>query len=126
MTHSSKPTILIVDDSLDHQELLRMILEGEGYRVASAYNGKEALEVLLNNDQRFCMILLDLMMPLMDGPTFRKNQLENEKISAIPVIIMTASIHSASELKNISYTEFIKKPIDIDHLLTLTQKYQCA
>src|SRR5262245_22499124 len=81
--------ILIVDDDSDLRETIREVLDDEGYETAAAGNGAEAL-AWLREAPLPALILLDLMMPLMDGWRFREEQLKDDRIAAIPVIVMTA------------------------------------
>lgn len=81
--------ILIVDDSVDSQELLTTLFESIGYSVHHVSNGVEALALLSTSGNLPDVILLDYNMPMMNGSEFRTRQLENIEIRAIPVIVMT-------------------------------------
>ena len=81
--------ILIVDDSTDNQELLKIILLSNGYTVHCASNGHEALQMLLELSTLPDLILLDAQMPVMDGYEFRVQQNMTDRIKNIPVIVMT-------------------------------------
>jgi CheY-like chemotaxis protein len=83
-------TVLIVEDDLDTREMLGRFLELEGYKVETAENGRRALE-RLGSGVGACVILLDLMMPVMDGWAFRRAQRLDPEIADIPVIVLTAS-----------------------------------
>lgn len=109
-------SILIVEDDKSICDILKEILIDEGYNVSTAQNGKEALEYLQNNTHPD-LILLDVMMPIMDGITFRKAQLNNPQISQIPVIIMSADINIVSKIDSLNNQGFIKKPLEIDDLI---------
>jgi two-component system chemotaxis response regulator CheY len=82
--------ILLVDDQFDVQEVTRLVLESEGYRVVTANDGSEALR-MLRDGLRPSVIVLDLMMPGMDGIAFRRVQIEDPELAAIPTIIYSAS-----------------------------------
>ena len=82
-------TMLVVDDMEINRASLESIFEKE-YRILQASNGEEALQVLKNCNYNVDMILLDLMMPVMDGQTFMEIQKKNSKMSNIPVVIITA------------------------------------
>src|SRR5687767_5128531 len=82
--------ILIVDDDADVRESIREALDDEGYRVATAANGKAAVRLLRDDNLRPDLILLDIMMPEMDGWAFRAEQRKDPKIASIPVIVFTA------------------------------------
>jgi two-component system chemotaxis response regulator CheY len=83
--------VLIVDDAPDIRLILTVALTDVGYQVASAANGQEALVLLRDAAERPCVIVLDLMMPIMDGWTFLAEQQADEALAAIPVIILTAA-----------------------------------
>lgn len=81
--------VLIVDDDPDVLEALESFVSSEGYAVLAARNGKEAL-ALLERRQLPCLILLDMMMPDVDGWQFRKLQLADRRLANIPVVVITA------------------------------------
>jgi CheY-like chemotaxis protein len=114
-----KKPILIVDDDKDIQASIKMILELKGYGVVSASNGKEALTYIQDINPP-ALILLDLMMPAMDGFEFLKKLETDYKALAVPVIVMSAARNKATEVKN--YTTLLK-PFDIDYLLTLVERH---
>jgi signal transduction histidine kinase/CheY-like chemotaxis protein len=89
--------VLIVEDDLPAQEMTRRMLEKEGLKVITCVNGLEAVEQVRKNKPD--LILLDLMMPVMDGFEFMKELKENEEWKTIPVVILTAADISASERK---------------------------
>src|SRR5690349_18126466 len=92
-------SVMVVEDDRAIRETLCALLVDEGYRATGAANGREALDIL-RRDDRPCVILLDLMMPVMDGPTFRAEQLQDPNLRSIPLVIITAGGHfSATSLK---------------------------
>jgi CheY-like chemotaxis protein len=107
--------ILIVDDDADVRETLRELLEAEGYRCAAAANGQAALMYLGGASPS--LILLDLMMPVMDGFDFRKAQLENESWRNIPVIVVSASGRSKPAARDMAAADYLDKPIDVQLLV---------
>ena len=80
--------VLIVDDDPDVRRMIRLLLETSGYETMSAANGAEALERI--HECRPCVVLLDMMMPVMDGFEFRRQQLSDPEISDVPVVCLTA------------------------------------
>jgi CheY-like chemotaxis protein len=113
---TSKP-ILIVDDDKDVRIALAELLEGEGYTVAGAHNGREALK-LMRGGLHPAIILLDLMMPVMDGWDFRSEQQRDPALSHVPVVIVSASGFSAESI----HTQFrpagyVPKPLEHKQLL---------
>lgn len=112
---TSKP-ILIIDDDQDIQSAITMVLEFHGYKVHSVFNGQEAIDLFAKDEATPSLILLDLMMPVMDGFQFLKHFEMHPKASGIPVIVMTAAKNKAMEIKN--YTTLLK-PFDVKILLNL-------
>jgi CheY-like chemotaxis protein len=109
-----KPTVFIVEDDLDTREMLARFLELEGFTVESAENGKQALE-RLGGGGRVCVILLDLMMPVMDGWQFREAQVQDENLAKIPVIVVSAA--GRDRIERIDADAYMAKPVDLDELL---------
>ena len=109
--------ILVVEDEPGVREVLTEFLTDEGYAVASAVNGRDALDQLTNG-LRPCVILLDLTMPVMNGWEFRTHQLADPLLRAIPVVVCTATPRVGDEF---SGSTIIHKPIDLEMLLTAVQ-----
>ena len=109
--------ILVVED--DERLLAAMVslLKLVGYTALGVPNGYVALE-RLRGEQAPCLILLDLMMPVMDGWQFRKRQLADPKLAAVPVIVCSA--HGASEeVTPLRVQHYVEKPLDVRALLHL-------
>ena len=87
----SSGAILIVDDDNDVRSALSELLEEEGFSVKGAPNGREALALLRGGTVHPAVILLDLMMPGMDGWDFRSEQMRDPQLAAVPVVIVSAS-----------------------------------
>ena len=117
----SERKILIIEDAVDIRYLLKSLFETEGFAVEQAGNGQEALDLLYRSTSLPNMILLDLMMPIMDGYEFRAKQESDPRIASIPVVVMTADGDIGSKKTRIRATEFLKKPVDINKLLTLVR-----
>jgi len=79
--------ILVVDDDAEIRELLRVALSADGYSVAGVPDGREALHYLRSHADT-CIILLDLMLPVMDGVAFRAAQLRDRSLAWIPIVVM--------------------------------------
>jgi CheY-like chemotaxis protein len=109
---SAKRSVLIVEDDPDALEALGDLLDSHGYAVASARNGAEALE-LLGRSPLPGLIVLDLLMPTMDGWEFRRRQKKDPRIANIPVVVVSAS----SAAKPIDADSILRKPVNIDRLL---------
>jgi len=113
-------SVLVIEDDQGIRETLRLALEVEGYLVYTATNGKEALE-LLSNVPSPCLILLDLMMPVMDGWAFSEALDRDNVLATIPVVVVTAFEEKATALKK-KY-EVVKKPVDIDRPMNTVAQY---
>lgn len=114
--------ILIVEDDNSIRELLVELLQSEGYEVGSAINGLEGINYLQNNSAPD-LILIDLMMPIMDGYTFRTEQLKNAKWSKIPIVVMSAEANAKEKLKNFGITAFLSKPVELETILKAVEQY---
>ena len=109
------PSVLIVEDDRDTREMLEHFLQLEGFEVRSAPNGDAALHSL-QSGARPCVILLDLMMPVMNGWQFREAQTRNPDFSTIPVIVVTAA-GPRGEVPRIDADGWVSKPVDLEQLL---------
>ncbi|MGA2623910.1 MAG: response regulator transcription factor [Bacteroidota bacterium] len=108
--------ILVVDDEKDIVDLLKYNLQKEGYTVSTAFNGKEALE---KTQERPNLILLDVMMPELDGWEVVKEIRRNESTSRLPVIFLTAKCNDVDEILGLELgaDDYIRKPISIPKLI---------
>ncbi len=106
--------IVIVDDDSDVREALGEVLTEEGYSTALFENGRAALQYLRDGAPPAALILLDLMMPGMNGWQFREEQLKDERLREIPVVVITAS-----RLGNeaIQAREVLFKPVGLGELM---------
>lgn len=113
------PCVLIVDDDGDVRSVLSELLTDEGYSVVTAENGAAALR-LLKSGERPCVILLDLMMPVMDGWELAAALRSEPELSGIPWVVISA----AYEARPMD-ARFLAKPIDLDSLLA-TVAHDCG
>ncbi len=95
MTHHGR-RVLVVEDDADVRGALAAVLEVAGYQVVEASHGGEALDHLRAATKTFCMILLDLFMPTMNGWAFRAEQMKDPDMAAIPVIVVSADATARS------------------------------
>lgn len=124
MNNGSTARILIVEDAQEIQELLSRLLISAGYQVSRASNGREALTVLNKLERVPELILLDLMMPEMDGFEFRKEQEKDVRFASIPVIAMTAYEDVQTKALLIGAKGFLKKPFsDIETILSAVRRF---
>ena len=115
---SHQRSILVVDDDVAATDSLTEILSGEGYTVATAKNGREALQHLRGAPLPK-LIILDLFMPEMDGWEFRREQLRDAKLRDIPVVVMTG----ASVYAGIDANVIVHKPLDVARFVSLIERY---
>jgi CheY-like chemotaxis protein len=113
--------VLIVDDDKDIRDTIQELLQDEGYSVATAENGAAALDRLRH--VRPQLILLDLTMPVMDGITFREEQLNDDALAAIPTIVMSARTDPGKDAGPLLVRACLCKPLDLDELLMLVAHY---
>jgi two-component system chemotaxis response regulator CheY len=122
MTAESCPaSVLVVEDDEDIREAISYILENEGYEVVLAENGQQALE-LLPDVARPCLLLVDLIMPKMDGWDLLRALSHNDRFATIPVVVMSAVPNPA----NLAEQTIVKKPIDLAILLEIVQEHCCG
>ena len=108
---SDKPPVLVVDDDFSTREVLSLLLSGEGFRVATAGDGAAALRQL-RQGERPALILLDLMMPIMDGWQFRREQLRDPRLADIPVIVCSAAGRVNPQATDLHALAYLDKPVD--------------
>jgi CheY-like chemotaxis protein len=119
-TAPSNDYILVVEDDLDLREILCDALRLEGYEVVSAEHGEAALRHL-DTGARPCLILLDLMMPVMDGWTFRQEILKDASLASIPVVVMTAA--GAERTRGVLSDGILHKPLEMGSVVDVVQAH---
>ena len=116
--------VLVVEDDADILRAIVQVLEDEGYAVRAAENGSVALAALREpGAARPCVILLDLMMPVMDGWAFRAEQLRDPALSDIPVIILTADGAAVEKPGLLRAAGALPKPVELLTLLDAIQPF---
>jgi CheY-like chemotaxis protein len=115
--------ILIVDDDAGIRQLLLLFLQHKGFSATAATNGREALDQLHSNQPLPQLILLDLMMPIMDGAAFRQAQLADPHIAAIAVVVLSAAENIESQAPQLTANAYVPKPIEFDALLQVVEQY---
>ena len=112
------PSVLIIEDDPDMRTLERMALEDDGYDVATANDGAQGLQSL--RKQRPCVILLDLMMPVMDGLTFLAERRRAQIAENVPVICVSAAgPELMAQARVLGATACLDKPTDFNSLCEL-------
>jgi CheY-like chemotaxis protein len=116
--------VLVVEDDADILRAVVQVLEDEGYAVRAAENGRVALAALREPGATPpCVILLDLMMPIMDGWQFRAEQLRDPALASIPVIVLTADGNAAEKAVLLNGVGALRKPVELLTLLEAIQPY---
>jgi two-component system, chemotaxis family, chemotaxis protein CheY len=118
MPHSPSPaSVLVVEDNDDIRQAIGELLEDEGYETALAEDGRHALE-LLSRVPRPCLLLIDLVMPRMDGWQLVDMLSHDDRLATIPVVLMSAASKTA-----LPHHRTLKKPIDLDLLLQIVREH---
>lgn len=115
-------SVLVVDDDEALREGLLEYLEMFGFRTRAAGDGVEALAALAS-DPLPSLIILDLMMPRMNGVDFRARQQNDARLAAIPVIVLTASHHGQAQAQAMGAAAYFPKPLDLDAFITAVGRY---
>jgi CheY-like chemotaxis protein len=113
--------VLVVEDDIDIRGAVVEVLEDAEYEPVVAGNGAEALARLREGSPDPCLILLDMMMPVMDGYEFREAQKADPAMSEIPVVLFTA--HPNVTPASVGAAGVLKKPLDFDALLHLIEEF---
>lgn len=119
----TRPVVLVVEDDADTLGAIATILEDAGYDVLRAANGRDALGQLAGGEARCDLILLDLLMPVMNGWDFRRKQRETPEIADIPVLLMSAGAHIAMVRDELKADGCMPKPVDDLDLLEAVKRH---
>jgi len=119
---ASKRMVLVVEDDRDVREAITEILVDSDYEALPAANGVEALERLRAAQVRPCVILLDIMMPSMDGWQFRSEQQRDAALKDIPVVVLSA-VADASVAAKMEAAGYLRKPVALELLLGIVQRF---
>lgn len=119
-----RPTgvVLVVDDDADIREMISQALELEGWQVTGAANGEEALRAA-RQGPRPDVILLDLMMPVMNGWQFMEAQRQDAALATIPVVLISGDERLNEKAAQARVAGFLKKPMDLDELLDTVERH---
>ncbi|HEU4328146.1 MAG TPA: response regulator [Roseiflexaceae bacterium] len=110
-------SILVVEDDAMIRAALARVLAKTGHTVLEAADGAKALECLRTVQPRPSLILLDLVMPVMDGVQFRRAQLADPDLACIPVVVLTAASQTEAETAELRAVAVLIKPIEMVDLL---------
>ena len=117
-----RKAVLVVEDDADVRTAIGLLLETHGFPVIEAEHGAAALDVLRANDE-VGVVLLDLMMPVMDGWTFRAVQRREPGIAGVPVVVVTADATARETAPELRADAWIAKPVDFDRLVEVVRRY---
>lgn len=116
-----RESVLVIEDDEEIRDLLAQLLAEEGFAVSTACDGRQALDQLRGNARPPELIVLDLMMPTMDGWQFRAAQLDDPKLRNIPVVVLTALAPAETARRAIDAARILHKPIDLTELLDVVE-----
>ena len=114
-------SVMLVEDDPDIRTMVSQLLELEGWRVITFGNGGEALDSL-RGGERPGLILLDLMMPKMNGWQFRAEQMRDSALSSIPVVVLSGDVRGA-DTSAVHADGYLKKPIDLEVLIATVRRF---
>lgn len=114
--------LLVVDDDDDLRESLELLLARRGYEVETAADGQEALERLRRDDPP-CLILLDLMMPRMDGWQLRAELAKDQRLAEVPLVLLSGAQDIADEARSLAADDYLVKPVDLRRVYALADEY---
>lgn len=121
---TSQRILVVEDDDLIRDSLVEF-LEDHGYEATGAEHGRAALDKLRGDAAAPCVILVDLMMPVMDGREFRAQQLADPALAQIPVVIISAFRNVGEVAEELSSVAHLKKPLKLQELLQIVQTHCC-
>ena len=116
--------LLVVDDDAAIRETLAELLRDEGYFVVTAANGQEALDKLHESGAPPCLIILDLMMPVMSGDEFYREKQRDPQLATIPVVVISADGNLSRKAATFG-GEYLAKPVKLDVVLDTVERH-CA
>lgn len=119
---SEQPAIMVVEDDPDISDAIASALEEHGFSVIVAGNGREALDKLRTARPLPRLILLDLMMPVMDGRQFREAQLADPALAHVPVALLSAHVDLRAQAEQLAASAWLKKPVTLAALLELVSR----
>jgi len=115
--------VLVVEDHEDIREMVELFLQHDGFPVRTAIHGLDALERIEHDPP--CLILLDVMMPVMDGITFARawRRSDDRDLANAPIVLLTALQDASEALRETGALHVIHKPISFDEVLSVVEKH---
>jgi CheY-like chemotaxis protein len=120
---AAKRMVLVVEDDRDVREAITDVLVDSDYEALGVCNGAEALERLRAAPVRPCVILLDIMMPTMDGWQFRSEQQRDASMKDIPVVVLSAGADASDVAAKMEAAGYLKKPVALEQLLGVVNQF---
>ena len=120
LTHCE--TVLVIDDHADLRDGLQVVLRREGYEVETAAHGREALNKL-HTGLRPCVIVMDLMMPVMNGFEFREAQLADPTLASIPLIAYSGVTDPRRTAQQLHAAAYVNKPTEVEELASVVRQF---
>jgi CheY-like chemotaxis protein len=114
---------LVIEDDQDIRDTLADVLQGEGYEVVLASNGSEGLNVLRDGRGAPCCVLLDLMMPIMDGWQFLEALRADARLECLNVVVMTGARGACDPAGAV---RCLRKPVSVDSILHVMSEFCCG
>lgn len=114
--------IMLVDDDSDIREIVGLVLRGEGYGTVDAADGAQALD-LLSHGERPPLILLDMMMPVLNGADFLRRVKADATLANIPVVVMSGDTAARRTAQSLGADGCLAKPVELDALLDIAHRY---
>jgi two-component system response regulator MprA len=114
--------LLLVEDDDDVRDAIAASLRDEGYVVAEAGNGRLALEWLRRNADP-CLVLLDLWMPVMSGVEMRAQMVQDPRLAALPLVVVTAAGDGKAQAEEMGAIGYLRKPLDLRDLLETVERF---
>jgi CheY-like chemotaxis protein len=121
------PAVLLVEDDADTREVVSLLLEEEGYQAAVAADGQQAIDYLTRCEELPCLVLLDLLMPRVDGVAVLRWMRSQPRLANVPVAVISARPESRGTQVANAFRDHVigvlQKPFDIDRVLTLLDEH---
>jgi CheY-like chemotaxis protein len=114
---------MVVEDDREIRESIVDVLVDNEFKPLGAANGKEAIDQLRARPLKPCVILLDIMMPVMDGWQFRALQRQDPELDGIPVVVLTAHANNRTQAEGMEPAAWLNKPVPVDLLLDTIKRF---
>ncbi|HZP44826.1 MAG TPA: response regulator [Candidatus Binataceae bacterium] len=113
--------VMVIEDEPATRTFMAELLRLEGFKVIACENGAEALQYLVQSLHLPCLIIMDMRMPVMDGPTFRAAMLADARLAEVPVVVVTA--YEPAAAARLAARRVFRKPVDVVALLATVKEF---